>query len=77
VLAAYKDLTYETPAGTISTKSNDDSQQQAVYGTSSGRLDPKWGFPLLDRIQTFPAEQVNPPVGTKTIQWLDTQFGRR
>lgn len=77
VLTAYQDLTYETPAGTISTRSNHDSQQQAVYGISSGRLDSRWGFPLLERIQLFPPDQVNPPVGTKTVQWLDTQFGKR
>jgi branched-chain amino acid transport system substrate-binding protein len=73
VIAAWDDLTYETPTGTIRTKSHD-SQQQAVYGLTSGNYDPKWGFPLLDRIQTFPADKVNPPLGTKTIQWIDSSF---
>ena len=41
---------------------------------TSGNYDPKWGFPLLDRIQSFPADKVNPPLGTKTIQWIDSSF---
>ncbi len=73
VIAAWDDLTYETPTGTIRTRSHD-SQQQAVYGITSGNYDPKWGFPLLDRIQVFPADKVNPPLGTKTIQWIDSSF---
>ena len=70
VAEAFKDLTYETPTGTISTKSNNDSHQQAVYGMTGTTLDPKWGFPLLERIQIFPPDRVNPPVGTKTLEWI-------
>jgi branched-chain amino acid transport system substrate-binding protein len=77
VLTAWQDLTYETPTGTISTKSHHDTIQPAVYGITGTRPDPKFGFPLLDRIQTFPAEQVNPPVGQKTLEWIQTSFGRR
>jgi branched-chain amino acid transport system substrate-binding protein len=73
VIAAWDDLTYETPSGTIRTKGHD-SQQQAVYGMTSGNYDPKWGFPLLERIETFPAERVNPPLGAKTIQWIDSSL---
>ena len=76
ILAAYKDLTYETPSGTINTRNNLDSQQQAVYGTTGTKMDPKFGFPLLEKVQIWPAEKVNPPVGRKTIEWIDSDFGK-
>ncbi|MBX5492971.1 MAG: ABC transporter substrate-binding protein [Chloroflexi bacterium] len=77
VIEAFRDLTFETPSGTIRVQRNLDGVQQAMYGITSTQLDPQWGFPLLERVQIFPPEQVNPPPGTKTLQWLDTAFGRR
>jgi branched-chain amino acid transport system substrate-binding protein len=74
VIKAFEDLTYETPSGTISTKTSRDSWQQAVYGTTSGKNDPKFGFPLLDKIETYAPERVNPPVGQKTIDWIKASF---
>lgn len=77
VVEAFRDLTFEAPSGQIRIQRNLDGIQPAVYGLTSTQLDPKWGFPLLERLQVFPAEQVNPPVGTKTLEWLETGFGRR
>jgi branched-chain amino acid transport system substrate-binding protein len=76
VAAAFEGLDFEAPSGTISTKSNHDSQQQAVYGITGTQLDPRFGFPLLERIQNWPAEKVNPPPGTKTLDWIRTSFSR-
>ena len=77
VAEAFKDLTYETPSGTISTKSNNDSHQQSVYGITGTRPDPRFGFPLLERIAVYPPDQVNPPPGTKTVDWIKASFGKR
>ena len=74
IVAAFKDLDFETPAGPIKVTSSQDGQQQAVYGITSGRPDPKFGFPLLDRVQSWPAAAVNPPPGKKTLEWIDTEF---
>jgi branched-chain amino acid transport system substrate-binding protein len=70
VAEAFKDLTYETPTGTISTKANNDTHQQAVYGITGTKLDPKFNFPLLERIEIFPPERVNPPPTMKTLDWI-------
>jgi branched-chain amino acid transport system substrate-binding protein len=74
IVAAFKDLDFETPAGPIKITSAQDGQQQAVYGMTVGKPDPKFGFPLLDRVQTWPAAAVNPPPGKKTLDWIDQDF---
>ena len=74
IVAAFKDLDFETPSGSIRITSAQDGNQQAVYGVTAGRPDPKFGFPLLDRMQTWPASAVNPPAGKKTLEWIDTEF---
>lgn len=71
VAAAFTDLTFETPTGTIATKANHDTHQQAVYGITSSKLDPKFNFPLLDKIQIFPPDRVNPPPTMKTLEWIN------
>ena len=74
IVAAFKDLGFETPSGSIKITSAQDGNQQAVYGLSSGRPDPKFGFPLLEKVQTWPASAVNPPPGKKTLDWIDQEF---
>src|SRR5919202_1337155 len=76
IVAAFKDFDFETPAGPIKITSSQDGQQQAVYGITSGKADPKFGFPLLDRIETWPAAAVNPPPGKKTLEWIDNDFNK-
>jgi branched-chain amino acid transport system substrate-binding protein len=74
IVAAFKDLDFETPSGAIKVTSSQDGNQQAVYGITAGRPDPKFGFPLLDKVQVWPAVAVNPPPGKKTLEWIDTEF---
>lgn len=74
IIAAFKDLDFETPSGSIKITSSQDGQQQAVYGITAGKADPKFGFPLLDKIATWPAAAVNPPPGKKTLEWIDNEF---
>ena len=41
---------------------------------TSGSPDPKFGFPLLEKIQTWPGPAINPPPGKKTVEWIDSDF---
>src|SRR5919204_1451455 len=50
IVAAFKDLDFETPTGPIKITSAQDANQGAVYGITSGQPDPKYGFPLLERV---------------------------
>jgi branched-chain amino acid transport system substrate-binding protein len=74
VVAAFKDLDFETPSGPIKITSAQDTHQAAVYGITSGQPDPTFGFPLLERLQSWPAAVVNPPPGKKTLEWIDADF---
>jgi branched-chain amino acid transport system substrate-binding protein len=76
VATAFQDLSYETPTGTIKTLKTQDSQQPATYGITSGKNDPKWAFPLLENVVTYPADKVNTPVGKKTLDWIKTDFSK-
>ena len=71
VIKAFRGLTYRTPSGMVTTQSNQDSHQEVVFGMTTARLDPRYGFPLLDRVRVFPPEWVNPPVGVRTLEWID------
>jgi branched-chain amino acid transport system substrate-binding protein len=71
VVAAFHDLSYRTPSGIVTTQANQDSRQDVVFGITSARLDPRHGFPLLERVRVFPAERVTPPAGTRTQEWIE------
>ncbi len=41
-----------------------------VFGITGSKRHPKWGFPLLENVQFFPAKRVNPPPGAKHLDWI-------
>lgn len=41
-----------------------------MWGLTTERTDPELGYPILDRLEVFPADQVNPPLGTPTLEWI-------
>jgi len=70
VIKAFETLTWQTPYGPITMRSD----HQAVHGGIVGltKFNPKYGFPTLDRMLTVKADDIMPPVGTKTPDWLKT-----
>ena len=44
----------------------------AMWGVTSGRKHPELGFPILDKFEVFPAKDVNPPEGMKTVEWIES-----
>lgn len=70
VTKAFEGLSWPTPAGTITMRPD----HQAVHGGMIGitKMSPKHGFALLDRVVRHPAEEVTPPLGTKTLDWVGT-----
>jgi branched-chain amino acid transport system substrate-binding protein len=70
IIDAFEGLTYETPSGTIRMALGKGHQaiEETVYGTAKiekGRF-------TLTNVKRYPAEQVNPPEGVKTLDWLKT-----
>ena len=68
VIKAFESLSWETPSGTITMRSD----HQAVHGGLVGvtKFSKKYGFAILENIVHHKAEDINPPLGTKTLDWV-------
>jgi branched-chain amino acid transport system substrate-binding protein len=68
ITKTFETLTWQTPYGPITMRSD----HQAVHGGLIGmtKFNPKYGFPTLERVETFSAEDVMPPVGVKSPDWI-------
>jgi branched-chain amino acid transport system substrate-binding protein len=68
VTKAFEGLTWPTPYGTITMRAD----HQAVHGGVVGltKFNPQYGFPTMDRVATFRAEEIMPPVGVKSPDWI-------
>ena len=68
VIKAFEGLTWQTPYGPITMRAD----HQAVHGGIVGmtKFNPKYGFPTMDRLVTFRAEEIMPPVGVKSPDWI-------
>ena len=68
VIKAFEGLTWETPSGTITMRAD----HQAVHGGLIGvtKYSKKYGFSVLDKIKRLRAEDITPPFGMKTMDWV-------
>lgn len=72
IISAMENLTYDTPRGPVMIQKNHQGITDSMWGLTSGKLDPKYGYPLLDKMMVFPAVQVNNPLGTTAIGWIES-----
>jgi len=74
VIAAFENLTYDTPSGQVDMKIG--KGHQAVQSTGYGRFkfDPASGQPTLTDVIVYPAGCVNPPEGVKSDEWIKGGF---
>lgn len=72
IIAAFEGITYETPRGPVSIRKDHEAVHGAMWGVSSGKKHPTLGFPLLDQFREFPAADVMPPEGVKTVDWIES-----
>lgn len=70
IAKAFVGLSWEGPLGKVTMRQD----HQAVHGGLVGltKFDPKHGFPVLDRVRQFTAEEIMPPVGVKSPDWIAT-----
>jgi branched-chain amino acid transport system substrate-binding protein len=70
VIKAFENLTFESPAGQVEMKLG--NGHQAVSDTAYGtfKFDKDKGEPTLIDVIRYPAECVNPPKGTDSVEWL-------
>jgi branched-chain amino acid transport system substrate-binding protein len=68
IIAAFEGLSFDTPSGTI--RMGLGKGHQAIESTAYGRVKNVRGKLTLTEVKHFPAEQVNPPEGTKSVDWI-------
>jgi len=68
VIKAFESLVWETPSGTITMRAD----HQAVHGGMVGltKYSEKYGFAILEKLVRHKAADINPPLGTKTMDWV-------
>jgi branched-chain amino acid transport system substrate-binding protein len=71
IAAAMEGITFETPRGPVTVRKDHEAVHDAMWGVASGKTH-ALGFPLLDNFKVFKAEDVTPPEGRTTVQWMDS-----
>lgn len=70
VIKAFEGIEYRVPPGrTMTVRTDHNGIEPALVGLT--KHTPQYPFATLDRIKIFPAEEVNPPLGVKTNDWID------
>lgn len=72
VIAAFEGLTYTSPAGEV--KMALGKGHQAIQETAYGMTKLVNGQMTITNVKRFPAEQVNPPEGIKSSDWIKNGF---
>jgi len=74
IIAAFEGLTFETPSGT--TRMALGKGHQGIQGTAYGMTKLVDGRLTLTKIRHYAAEEVNPPEGVKSADWIRSGFKR-
>jgi branched-chain amino acid transport system substrate-binding protein len=70
IAKAMTGITFPTPSGPLTIREDHNGIEDCLVGIT--KLTPKYPFPILDKTEVFPAAQVNPPVGIKTVDWINS-----
>jgi branched-chain amino acid transport system substrate-binding protein len=72
IIAAFEGSSFETPSGTIKLALG--KGHQAVEGTAYGMAKNEGGKITYTKVKQYPADQVNPPEGTKSADWIKSSL---
>ncbi len=72
IAAAMEGLEFDTPRGRVLVRKDHEAVHAAMWGLTSGKKHPEFGYPILDQLRVFPAADVIPPEGRKTIDWIES-----
>ena len=70
VAKALEGLTWQTPTGPVTMRSDHQAVHAGIVGLS--KFSQEYSFAVMDRIMEMPAEQIMPPVGVQAPDWLKT-----
>ena len=74
IIAAFQGLSFETPSGT--TKMALGNGHQGIQGTAYGMTKLVEGKLTIVNVRRYSAEQVNPPEGVKSEEWIKAGLAR-
>ena len=68
VITVLENLTWQTPYGPVTMRRD----HQAVHDGALGltKFNAKFGFPTLERVVAVRAQEIMPPLGTNTLNWV-------
>ena len=68
VIAAFEGLSWDSPGGKITMRSD----HQAIHGGMIGvtKYSEKYGFSILDQVKILKPSEITPPLGMKTMDWV-------
>ncbi len=72
IAAAMEGLEFDTPRGRVLVRKDHEAVHEAMWGLTSGKKHPEFGYPVLDQFRIFPAADVTPPEGKKTVEWIES-----
>ncbi len=72
IAAAMEGLEFDTPRGRVLVRKDHEAVHEAMWGLASGKKHPEFGYPILDQFRVFPASDVTPPEGKKTVEWIES-----
>ena len=72
IAAAMEGLEFDTPRGRVLVRKDHEAVHEAMWGLTSGKKHPVFGYPILDQFRVFPADDVTPPEGKKTVEWIES-----
>ena len=75
VIAAFEGNTFQSPAGTV--KMALGKGHQAITETAYGQTKLVKGQMTVTKVKRYPAEQVNPPEGVKSADWIASGFKKK
>lgn len=72
IILAMENLAFETPRGPVFIREDHQAVHDAMWGITSGKRHLEFGYPLLEQFKVYPAAQVNNPLGTKAVEWIES-----
>lgn len=71
VIKAFEGIEYRVPPGrTMTVRTDHNGIEPAIMGLT--KFTPQYPFAILDKITVYPAAEVNPPLGVKTNEWIES-----
>ena len=62
-------LTWEGPLGKVTMRADHQAVHRGILGLT--KFNPTYGFATIDRLEDLPADQIMPPVGMKSPDWIN------